>query len=92
MAEGFQGHHSTPWAIFDKNRGLFEEFLPGWNADGKYNFELRANSQAGAIQMDGLLHMNNHKWLNDIAEKASVGWVPTHHQHRRPTQTLEFPQ
>ncbi|NJM82300.1 MAG: hypothetical protein HC844_07250 [Tabrizicola sp.] len=23
---------------------------------------------------------------------ASVGWVPTHHKHRHPTQTLEFPQ
>lgn len=50
MAQGFQGHHSTPWAVFRDNRDLFEDFLPGWDADGEYNFELRANTQAGAIQ------------------------------------------
>jgi hypothetical protein len=33
MAKGFEGHHSTPWAVFRDNRRLFEEFLPasvGW--------------------------------------------------------------
>ena len=53
MAQGFQVHHSTPWAVFRDNRDLFEDFLPGWDADGEYNFELRANTQAGAIQMGG---------------------------------------
>jgi len=46
MAKGFEGHHSTPWAVFNKNREFFGQYLPGWNADGKYNFQLRANSQA----------------------------------------------
>lgn len=70
MAKGFQGHHSTPSAVFRDNSKLFELYLPGWNADGKYNFELRPASQAGAIQIGGLTHKSNHSWLNQIA-KAS---------------------
>jgi hypothetical protein len=35
MAQGFEGHHSTPWAVFKDNRAFFERYLPGWDADGK---------------------------------------------------------
>lgn len=68
MAKGFEGHHSTPHAIFINKGGLFRAFLPGWHADGQYNFELRSTSQSGAIQMGGLTHTGNHSWLNTIAE------------------------
>lgn len=60
-----QGHDVLPIKVFEKNKDLLRDYLPGYSLKGEYNFTPKATTQMASLQLDLGMHSGKHKWLND---------------------------
>jgi hypothetical protein len=60
MAAGLQGMDTIPKAIFRDFKAIFDDYLPGFSADGIYNYALGAETAIAAEQAGIPMHLGSH--------------------------------
>ncbi|MCP4182478.1 MAG: hypothetical protein GY761_04075, partial [Hyphomicrobiales bacterium] len=63
-----QGHDFIPNQIAIKFEEVFDEYLPDWSVNGKYNYSAAPSTQKAAVQMGRVMQSGSHSWYNTALE------------------------